>query len=105
MLWCFLNQVKACSANDSIFQSVNFGIGMVHTFIYCFPNRDCNYDGTIEIVPYNLCCLILLQAIVATTAAVIEELPYANLSEYQPDVPGISDRRTGMLEVYNVVPS
>ncbi|KAL5064828.1 hypothetical protein RYX36_026565 [Vicia faba] len=32
---------------------------------------------------------------IATDAAVIEELPYASLSEYQPDVPGISDRRTG----------
>jgi pseudo-response regulator 1 len=31
----------------------------------------------------------------ATAAAVIEELPYARASEYQPDVPGISDRRTG----------
>ncbi|WJX95549.1 Tor complex Tor2 interacting protein 1, variant 3 [Trifolium repens] len=31
----------------------------------------------------------------AAAAAVIEEFPYARASEYQPDVPGISDRRTG----------
>jgi hypothetical protein len=73
-----------------------------------------NYDGRIrsrlcliahvvvyfEIVPYNSCCRILLQASSATAAAVIEELPYARASEYQPDVPGISDRRTGMLILF-----
>ncbi|GAU46117.1 hypothetical protein TSUD_192780 [Trifolium subterraneum] len=36
-------------------------------------------------------------ATAAAAAAVIEELPYARASEYQPDVPGISDRRTGSL--------
>ncbi|XP_004508721.1 two-component response regulator-like APRR1 isoform X2 [Cicer arietinum] len=35
------------------------------------------------------------EASIATAAAVIEELPYTHVSEYQPDVPGISDRRTG----------
>jgi hypothetical protein len=77
-----------------------------------------NYDGRIrsrlcliahvvvyfEIVPYNSCCRILLQASSATAAAaaaaVIEEFTYARASEYQPDVPGISDRRTGMLILF-----
>ncbi|KAG5027971.1 hypothetical protein JHK87_011485 [Glycine soja] len=34
------------------------------------------------------------EASIATIAAVVVELPNALLSEYQPDVPGISDRRT-----------
>lgn len=33
------------------------------------------------------------EASIATAAAVIEEHPYVHVSEYQPDVPGISDRR------------
>ncbi|KAJ1438917.1 Signal transduction response regulator, receiver domain [Sesbania bispinosa] len=35
------------------------------------------------------------EASIATAAAIVEELPDAHVSEYQPDVPGISDRRTG----------
>jgi len=50
----------------------------------------------VEILLYN--SRILFQASIATAAAVIEEHPYVHVSEYQPDVPGISDRRrTGTL--------
>jgi hypothetical protein len=76
--------------------SVDFNISMVHTLIYCFPKRHINYDGMVEIMLNN--SRILFQASIATAAAVIEEHPYVHVSEYQPDVPGISDRRrTGTL--------
>ena len=35
------------------------------------------------------------QSTMAIVAAVVEEPPDARASEYRPDVPGISDRRTG----------
>ena len=37
------------------------------------------------------------QATVAMDTAVVEEPPDARASEYRPDVPGISDRRTGVF--------
>lgn len=39
----------------------------------------------------------LFQVSIAVAVADVEKIPYAHLSEYQPDVSGISDRRTGVL--------
>lgn len=49
---------------------------------------------------YNLCCHIPFQVSIAKAAAVIEELPGAQISECRPNVPGISDRRTGVLILF-----
>lgn len=37
------------------------------------------------------------QVSIAAATSIVVELPSALVSEYQPDVPGISDRRTGLF--------